>query len=178
MYSLDRGGVKRFLLDTANTRSIYDSDAHVALFAPGGAPRVLHDPVLLVTVGTPSNNESGVVKLSSALRLVKDSRRVHLEISVIGLNRDRKGTLLECSLHLRSAFTLNVLVASVLDFGLGFGLVLAGSVPSGVLVVGLKLSKLGLIELESLVLPSTVATVVRSGAVNEFLLGESEENSR
>lgn len=82
-------------LDTANSSAILNGHLHVALISPGGAPRVLHEPVLLATLSAVADEEDSVVKLSTACGVVKDATAVGLEARFVGLNSDRDGLLVE-----------------------------------------------------------------------------------
>ena len=109
---------------------------------------------------------------------VEDSGSVLLEDSLVSLDGDGNWLLGNSSLHL--GWVLGE------DIGVGLGgagtdtgglgcIVSARAILGGVLVGGLGLSILALEEVEGLVLPSTIATEVLGGAVDELLLTEREE---
>lgn len=62
----------------------------VALEAPGLAPAVLDEPIVIAVVGSVANNEDAVVKLLLvALGLLVDAVFVELEAGVSGVDSDR-----------------------------------------------------------------------------------------
>ena len=80
---------------------ITDLDVHPALVAPGGAPRVAHDPVVDTRdrVCAPANNVGGMVEPRSAIRVVEDAATVELESKLVSLNQHRKNADAELLLH-------------------------------------------------------------------------------
>ena len=61
------GGDELWLhLDTADTRTIDDSELDVALVAPGGVPGVLNEPVFLAVLSSIAYSEDSVVKSGAA----------------------------------------------------------------------------------------------------------------
>ena len=162
------GGHELWLhLDTADTRTIDDSELDVALVAPAGVPRVLHEPVFLSVLGAPADSEHGVVKPGAARGAVEDAALVGLEDVSVGLDGDGEGLRGERSLHLGDVVGSDEAVAAHIDRGGGALVVGAcghASSSRDVWVGGLSLGLGGLPVLEGLVLPATVATVVGSGA--------------
>ena len=65
--------VDRIGLDSADADTILDCDSHVAIFAPGSSPRVLHDPMFTVSISSISNNEGGVVSVGSTICRVENT---------------------------------------------------------------------------------------------------------
>ena len=64
----------------------------VAVHAPGGAPGVLDDPVVLAAVGTVADGQHSVVQVAAAaVGLVVDAARVQLERVVAGVDADGDG---------------------------------------------------------------------------------------
>jgi hypothetical protein len=116
-----------------------------------------------------------VVEGGSALSRVEDTTSVGLEDGGVGLDGNGKGLEGEGSLHLVGTVFEDVSVPGSFNTGGGPGVVLAGTILSGVGVSGLSSGGTGDVVAESFVLPATVATVVGSGAVNELLFGEGEE---
>lgn len=86
-------------MNTADSSAVLDGKSHVALLAPAGAPRILHDPVFLAIFRAVANQQGGVVKGSSALGRVKDSAGVLLEDCLVSLERDRDWLFLKSTLH-------------------------------------------------------------------------------
>merc|ERR1712010_71079 len=168
-------------LDTADTLAVDDGELDVALVTPGGVPGVLHRPVVGTVLSAPTSDEHGVVQASATGGAVKDTRRVVLEDALVSLDGDSEGLAGEGRLHLGDVVGCDEVVVGDLDGG-GRGLIVLTSASTSGLardvgVGGLKLGLVALPVLEGLVLPSTVAAVVASRAVNELLLGEGEERS-
>jgi len=165
-------------LDTADTWAITDiGDLEVSVVTPGGAPGVLDEVVGLSVLGSVSNGEDTVVELSSASGGVEDARSVSLEGTLVGLDGDGGWSGLDGGLEGRLGVGGDLDVSGGLELS-GVGGLGAGSVSSGVGVVGLELSHVGLVPFEGTFHGATVAT---GGAdvvtVDEFLLGEGEESS-
>jgi len=169
---------ERLHLDTADALAVNDGKLDVALVSPGGVPGVLDEPVVLAVLGAPSDGEDGVVEVGSALGGVEDTAGVGLEDHFVGLNGDSEGLGVEGRLHLGDVVGGDEGVLGDVDSG-GRGLLVVASsdltATGGVGVDRLELGLVGLVVLESLVLPATVATVVGGGAGNELLLREGEE---
>ena len=119
-----------------------------------------------------------MIGAGSTLGVVEDSGAVLLEDSLVSLDGHGDWLLGNSSLHLGWGVGE--------DIGVGTGgagtdtsrlgcIVRASAILGGVFVGSLCLSILGLEEVEGLVLPSSVATVVVGGAVDELLLTEREE---
>ena len=71
------GGHELWLhLDTADTRTIDDSELDVALVAPAGAPGVLDQVVVLAVVRAVSDSKDTVVNISAAIPVVVDTTLV------------------------------------------------------------------------------------------------------
>ena len=87
-------------LDTADTVTVDDGELDVALFAPGGVPGVLDEPVVLTVLGTVADGEDGVIEGGSALGGVEDTSLVSLPDHLVGLDEDGDGLLGEGGLHL------------------------------------------------------------------------------
>ena len=162
------GGDELWLhLDTADTLTIDDSELDVALVAPGGVPRVLHEPVFLSVLGAPADSEHAVVKSGAALGAVEDAALVGSEDLVVCIDGDGEGLLGERSLHLGDAVGSDVAVAAHIDRGGGVLVVGASghaSVSRDVWVGGLSLGLVTLPVREGLSLTATVATHAGRGA--------------
>merc|ERR1719311_1866362 len=80
------GGLRR---DAAHVAAALHAD--VAGFSPAAAPRVLHLPVVLATVGAESDDEDAVVEAGAARARVEHAVLVELEDRPVRLNghRDR-----------------------------------------------------------------------------------------
>ena len=63
-----------FFLDSDNSGSINDLDAHVAFFSPLGVPGVLHNPERSSLFYTIADSKNGVIKSDDKVLVVKDSR--------------------------------------------------------------------------------------------------------
>ena len=116
-----------------------------------------------------------MVELGSASGRVEDTTRVHLEDGLVSLNGDGSWLFGNGGLELVDGSGRNVGVSG--DINLSVSLVnMAGAGSWGnVWVSRLELLLVGLKVGESVSLPSTVATVRGSVAVNNLLLGEGEK---
>lgn len=164
------------LLDTADTGSTDDLQLHVSLISPGGTPRVSHDPVADATGGSVSDHTDGVIEVGSARGGVEDSTSVGLEGGSVGLDEDGDGLLVEGGLDGVNVLGGGHLVAGGLDAGSSV-VVSARSVFTGVGVGVFGHGVSTLVVIEGFVLPSSTASMVLLGAINELLLGEREERS-
>ena len=116
-----------------------------------------------------------MVETGSASCGVKNTASVGLEDHLVGLNGDGKGLSGESALHLGDAVGGDETVRADVNRGGGGPVVFAGgdlTTAGGVGVDGLELGHGGLVVLESLVLPATIASVVLGGAGDELLLRE------
>lgn len=88
----------RARLDAADTFSdSVDCKADVAIFAPIGSPRVLHDPVLSAVLLAISDHEDSVINIATTSLLVENSRLI---VHDVGIDGHREWTMLgKCSLH-------------------------------------------------------------------------------
>lgn len=101
---------------------------------------------------------------------------VALEDGCVGFDGDGRWAGGDGSLELSNGIGENVGVSGGLD--LTFGLVVsAGSLSGGVWVGSLEFLTVGVEVVESVRLPSTLATVGGGVAINDFLLGKGEESS-
>ena len=148
------------LLDTADTSSTDNLELHVSLVSPGGAPRVSHDPVINAVSGSISYHTNGVIEGGSTGGGVEDSRSVGLESRAIGLNKDGDGLSGDSSLNSSNVLGSGHLVARGLDAG-SSTVVSATTVDSFVRVGALRHGVGGLVVIESFVLPSSTASMVR-----------------
>jgi len=99
--SLSSGGPGSVILDTTLTGTISVLDEfHVSCVTPAGAPRVLHDPVVLAGggIGTISDNEGSVIEAGSAAT-VENTTLVGLESEAFGINTNREGLNSSSGLH-------------------------------------------------------------------------------
>merc|ERR1719305_750327 len=65
----------------------------VALLSPGGAPAVLHQPVVLVLLSAAAHHKNPVVQVDTgALVVVVNPRLVEVEGRTAGVNANRDGT--------------------------------------------------------------------------------------
>jgi len=78
----------RVVLTTANTIAFLSSDFDVTVVTPAGTPRVSYDPVVFAILVTITDHSDGVVDLSWAFGVVKDTAAVHLERCVSGGESD------------------------------------------------------------------------------------------
>merc|ERR1719158_1559522 len=60
----------------------------VAVLAPAGAPRVLHEPIVFAFSAV-ANHKHTVIQVCSTSRVVKNSTAVELESALVCLNRNR-----------------------------------------------------------------------------------------
>lgn len=169
-------GVHGALRSTDSGGVVDDLDLHVTLITPGGSPRVSHDPVLNSVLGSVSDHTDGVIKCSSASRRVHDTSLVGLESAVVSLNEDGDGLLVEGSFDGGGGVGSNLLVGGGLDTG-STTVVSARSVLADVGVRGLGHGEVLLVVLERGGLHTSIASIVRLGAIDELLLSEGEEAS-
>ena len=170
------GGPDGGLLDTADSNSVNSGDLNVSLVSPGGSPGVSDEVVLLAVLNSVSDGSDSVVELSSAGGGVEDSASVHLEDRSVGLNSDGGGSGSNGGLELGDGLGGDGGNLGNVNLTLG-GVGLASLGSGSVGVVGLELLSVGLGVSEGVGLPSTVASVGGSVAVDELLLGEGEEGS-
>ena len=161
-------------MDTADTLSSDGSDLDVSLVSPGSSPGVSNEVVLLAVLGSVTNSGDGVVELGSAEAGVQNTGLVLLEDGSVGLNGDGNWLLGNGGLELVNRLSWDGLVGLNAHLSGVLGS-FAGSSSGGVGVVVLEVLSLLLGVDESVGLPSTVASVGGSIAVNELLLGEGEE---
>ena len=171
--------VEWWTLDTANTSSCCcDLESHVTLFTPGCAPWVSHEPVVNTGGSTPTNNVGGVIKIGAAEWAVKNTASVVLENCLISFDWNRKWFNGKSSFHLTYVVGCNVSVASCLNSGCWCWVVFTGWGNSSVWVGALRFSSVGFVVVEGLILPTTIATVVCSWAINKLLFRERKQGSR
>ena len=106
-------------LDTADARTVYDSDLDVAIVTPAFAPRVFDEPVVLAVIVAPTDGEHGVILVGSAIFVVHDTIRVVLEATLFGINPDSDRPLHEGGLHLANAVLSDVSPRGNGDVSLG-----------------------------------------------------------
>jgi hypothetical protein len=157
-------------LDTADSSSFNGSDSDVTLFSPAFSPGVSDDVVLYTILSSVTNSGDGVIEAGSASGGVEDTTSVSLEGRCVSLNGDGGNSLGNGSHKLGNGSRSTVGVG--LDFGFGGGFVFAASVSGSVCVVSFVLFVVILHVVETVGLPSTIATVGSGIAVDEFLLGE------
>eukprot|EP01137_Pigoraptor_chileana_P014279 Opistho-2@68712 len=156
-------------------------NAVVSLLAPGRAPRVLDDPVLLagLCVGTIADNEDTVVKVLGVAEDrpgVSDTAKV--ELHGAGVDADRNGAILSDPGGELVLVGRERQVAS--DSGSDTGrLECAGVLGSLVGIVGLKVKTSNLLDLRVGILGETaVASLIDRVAVDQLLLRERDELAR
>ena len=98
------------LLNATNAFAVHNCESHVAIFAPIGSPRVLHDPIILAGLTSVADDEGGVVEIGSTLGAVENSTLVLVEDPPVGLNQDGNGLLSDGSLHLLDVLRVYVSV--------------------------------------------------------------------
>lgn len=161
-------------MDTADTSSLNGGNLDVTLVTPDSAPGVTDDVVVLAIFATVANGGNSVIELGSALLGVEDTTGVGLEDGLISLDGDRDGLLGNSSLELRNRSGFNVGVGSNLSDGGSLVHLarsdLAGS--RGVRIVFFEINTVFFLELEGLVLPTTLATEAVCVARDELLLRE------
>ena len=122
-----------------------------------------------------------MVKSGAAPVAVEDTRAVGLEDVLVSLDGDGKRLKGQSSLHLVDVIGGDKGVAGNFDRGSLALVICAGGNAACARDIGvgrLKLGLVGLVVLECLVLPATVAGVVGSGAGDELLLGEAQKFTR
>jgi hypothetical protein len=158
------------LVDTTDASTTGDSDSDITTFSPSCAPWVLDNPVVVSI----SDDEHGVVVVGSAGTWGDDSTSVSLEDSLISLDGDGNGSLVDSSLKLVRVILGNVVhvlsadssETSVVSAALSAALISVGVVFLERVTVGVG---------PGLFHPSTVATTVGEVAVNKLLLWERKE---
>jgi len=95
-------------LDAADSRSVDGGDSAVSSLSPSGTPGVSNDVVVLATRCTVSDGSDGVVESGTASGGVDDSAAVLPEDGIVGLDGDGDDTLVEGSLELSNAVSLDV----------------------------------------------------------------------
>ena len=85
------------LIDTADTITFSNTNLNVASIAPGGAPRILYEPILLTggVVSAIADGKHGVVNIGAAAISSNDTACVLLVNILISLNSDGDGTLFD-----------------------------------------------------------------------------------
>ena len=119
------------LLDTADTWTSHTSNFDVTRFSPAGTPWVSDDVKWCTVISTVTNGCDGVIKISSALKWIKDTTLVHLEDWLVGLNGDRNWSQSNSSQKLIDWFTLDIVDLGHKDFtltGAGFACIISSSV--------------------------------------------------
>jgi len=167
------GGSESLHLDTADTLALDGSDLDVTLVTPGSAPGVSDDVVLLTTLSSVANGSDGMVEAGTTFLGVQHTTLVLLEDSLVSLDGNGDNTLVDGSLQLGDAISWHSSPSLDLDNTLGFFRFVASSglaMSRGVWVISLEGLSIGLQEVESFVLPSTVATEASFVAGNDFLL--------
>lgn len=153
-----------------------------ALVAPGGAPRVLHQPVILAgLVGAEANDQHTVIQiLGITLRLVVDALRVELERLVGGIDGDGNGTNGGHSLGHLLLITLGNIGESTIG-GSDCALVKVARVIDGLVGIGLLGIDASIILniAEGIVHETAVASIVAvlGGAIDQILLGQRDEDT-
>lgn len=161
-------------LDTADTWAItVVGNLEVSLVTPGGGPGVLDEVVVLSRgISSVSDGEDTVVELGSALGGVEDTGLVGLEDSLVSLDGDGGGAGFDGGHEGLLGVGGDLDESGGIELS-GVGGLSAGSVSSGVWVVGLELGLVVLVPLEGTSHGATVATLGADVvAVDESLLGE------
>jgi len=163
------------LLDTADTKTINNTNSDVTLITPPGVPGVLDEVVFNTVQNTVSDGENSVVELFTASS-GENTRGVGLESVLVSLNGDSNGLLGNSGLELSGASGWDGDERFDTDDTV---LVTAGRINTLVWVVSLVVELVSLGVVEGLVLPSTVAThvTVGTGAVNKLLLRKRNKAS-
>jgi len=113
------GGLRWLDLDAAHAVTVNDGDTDVALFTPGGSPRVLNLVVRgAIGVSAEADSEDAVVKIGATVG-GDDAASVPLEDLLVGLDGDRDGALGDGGLESLGARRGHVHVAGHADLALG-----------------------------------------------------------
>lgn len=105
------GGVKRGHLASAHTLTVLDSKSDVTRLTPAGTPRVLDEIEFSTVLLTPTDNDDGVVKASSAgLSVGEDTTVVVVKVSCASINGDRDWLLLNGILEGISIVLLHIVI--------------------------------------------------------------------
>jgi hypothetical protein len=169
--SLNGSDIRSLHVNTTDTLIVGTrvKNFEVSLLTPVSSPRVSDNPVVLSSLGSITNDGNTVIK-GSAASTGHDSTDVGE--AGRGVNGDRDSSEGGGGVEGKRIVGWNVGEGDNLSDLLGLD-VLANSVSGGVWVVGGLHGSLNLEILESVVHPSTVATLVTEGlgAINELLLG-------
>jgi len=143
-------GLDGLHLDSADTTTVLNTDLDVTSISPGRAPRVLDEVVRGTVLSSIADSEDTMVKLLSACIASEDTRLVHLEGFLVGLNSNRDGSLSKGSLELVGVVGGDTGLAQNLDISSLNGGVASSnlSLAGGVGVVGLEDSSVSLVEHE------------------------------
>ena len=75
-------------MNTADAKSVNDSESNETVFTPAGGPGVLDDPVFLAIFRAPADSEDSVIESCSAGSAVENTTGIGLENGGIGFNGD------------------------------------------------------------------------------------------
>jgi len=147
--SLSNVDLGSLLLETAGARTSISGflKSEEARLTPGGAPRVLDEPVVGAVVITHTNEEDTVVKVGSARVSRHDTFLIELETKARSIDGNGNGSLLKESLELSGIVGRNISVGS--GFNDTFlGELAATETPASIRVVRLKINGnvLGVVE--------------------------------
>ena len=162
-------GIQWFHLYATDAATFNDLNFHITWFTPLSAPGVSHNPVLNTRFITPTNYVCSMVKISSTKWWIKYSRGVKLENTLVGFKCHRKRLNCQSSFHLSNVVTYNIYVAISLNTCRSGRIVFTCFSDSLIWVSFFRLSFCSHIIVESLVLPSSIATVVCSWTVHKLL---------
>lgn len=99
-YSVD-SRVERVLQDTANVRSVNNTDLNITIYTPVRAPRVLDEEVFLTVLRTVTNGKNSMAELVTAAR-GNHTTGVGLEDGITSINSHSGWLLSDSSLELVS----------------------------------------------------------------------------
>lgn len=168
-----------------DTAHVVHANLDVALVAPGRGPRVLDEEVFISILGSVADGEHTVVELGSASR-GEDTGVVGLEGTLVGLDSDRDGLLVEGSLERLGGITteealsaVDLMVVSDFDWALFLGHVAfsLNTLAGGVRIVGLGVERVSLKPVEGSSHGASIAALAVLGnvALDELFLGEASE---
>lgn len=128
----------------------------------------------MAVFGTIADSSDGVIEISSTGDIIENTTTVHLEDSLVSFYGDGNWSFSNGSLKLGNGVWSNVVDVSNKNLTIGLS-GLAGAIFTLVWVVRLELLWLTFEVFHTVVLPTSIATIGSTIAINKLLLGEAEE---
>jgi hypothetical protein len=93
-----------------DTADVVLADLNESLITPGGSPRVLDEEVVLAILSTIANGKDTMVKSGTTSGASNDTTSVALEGSLVSLDGNRDGRIVQSSLKLATRSVLDIMV--------------------------------------------------------------------